>query len=194
MASQHVPQADAALVDYNLWDNNQQEKTLAEYVRLQMSLGFIPSDSDIQEQARRIHYGTNDHRNKTFLDDPINMHLFKRQNGLAPLDAPDLPVLTEMAELGNPIRPTSTALESHTPSITSLHWDLGQVPTSFNMNCITDPWQSLMTVAQDQPSTNTNPTRPLPYFLSDTNCYRRLVRELSRFVASCMSPNNPNQQ
>ncbi|KAF5677444.1 homeobox 4 [Fusarium circinatum] len=30
------------------------------------------------------------------------------------------------------------------------------------------------------------------FFLTDTNCYRRLFRELRRFVTSIMSPNNPN--
>jgi hypothetical protein len=29
-------------------------------------------------------------------------------------------------------------------------------------------------------------------FLNDSNCYRRLARELSRFVATTMSPRNPN--
>ncbi|OLN86351.1 Homeobox protein 4-like protein 3 [Colletotrichum chlorophyti] len=32
----------------------------------------------------------------------------------------------------------------------------------------------------------------MPFFLNDCNRYRRLSRELSRFVASTMSPNNPN--
>ncbi|KAF4960826.1 hypothetical protein FGADI_659 [Fusarium gaditjirri] len=30
------------------------------------------------------------------------------------------------------------------------------------------------------------------FFLTDANCYRRLFRELKRFVTSMMSPNNPN--
>lgn len=32
----------------------------------------------------------------------------------------------------------------------------------------------------------------MPFFLNDPNRYRRLARELSRFVATSMSPNNPN--
>ncbi|CAI0648990.1 unnamed protein product [Colletotrichum noveboracense] len=32
----------------------------------------------------------------------------------------------------------------------------------------------------------------MPFFLNDNNRYRRLAKELSRFVASTMSPNNPN--
>ncbi|KAI0597484.1 hypothetical protein F4775DRAFT_255467 [Biscogniauxia sp. FL1348] len=31
-----------------------------------------------------------------------------------------------------------------------------------------------------------------PYFLNDANCFRRLARGLSRFVAATTSPNNPN--
>ncbi|CAK7563692.1 MAG: hypothetical protein SEPTF4163_001567 [Sporothrix epigloea] len=33
---------------------------------------------------------------------------------------------------------------------------------------------------------------PSPFFLNDTNCYRRLARELTRYVNILMSPNNPN--
>ncbi|CAK7266777.1 hypothetical protein SEPCBS119000_002203 [Sporothrix epigloea] len=33
---------------------------------------------------------------------------------------------------------------------------------------------------------------PSPFFLNDTNCYRRLARELTRYVSILMSPNNPN--
>jgi hypothetical protein len=36
------------------------------------------------------------------------------------------------------------------------------------------------------------PFKVTPFFLNDTNCYRRLARELGRFVASAMSPKNPN--
>ncbi|RSM19469.1 hypothetical protein CDV31_001629 [Fusarium ambrosium] len=37
-----------------------------------------------------------------------------------------------------------------------------------------------------------NSTPVTPFFLNDNNSYRRLTRELSRFVVSCMSPNDPN--
>ncbi|RSL66523.1 hypothetical protein CEP54_003740 [Fusarium duplospermum] len=45
-------------------------------------------------------------------------------------------------------------------------------------------------------STHLNPSinsiSVTPFFLNDNNSYHRLTRELSRFVVSCMSPNNPN--
>lgn len=34
--------------------------------------------------------------------------------------------------------------------------------------------------------------KPSPFFLNDTNCYRRLARELTRYVSAAMSPNNPH--
>lgn len=43
-------------------------------------------------------------------------------------------------------------------------------------------------------STNRSPNFiiPSPFFLNDTNCYRRLARELTRYTSMAMSPNNPN--
>ncbi|KAH8129503.1 hypothetical protein LI328DRAFT_159845 [Trichoderma asperelloides] len=40
---------------------------------------------------------------------------------------------------------------------------------------------------------NNSENQPPRYFLSDVNCYGRLEKELTRFVASCLSPNNPLQ-
>ena len=46
----------------------------------------------------------------------------------------------------------------------------------------------------DGSSTNRSPNViiPSPFFLNDTNCYRRLARELTRYTTMAMSPNNPN--
>lgn len=43
------------------------------------------------------------------------------------------------------------------------------------------------------PQHNNSQNQPPRYFLSDVNCYGRLEKELTRFVASCLSPNNPLQ-
>jgi hypothetical protein len=43
------------------------------------------------------------------------------------------------------------------------------------------------------PQYNNSQSQPPRYFLSDVNCYGRLEKELTRFVASCLSPNNPLQ-
>jgi hypothetical protein len=173
------------------------ERELQEWVKFQLALGKNLSDADIQTQARMIVYKNDDPWNQTALDNPALLHLFKRQNGLAPkdqygLDTFDLPVLNEAAEHG---------ISSH-PSSQVLHWDFEEteitrpLPVTSNSNSgpITPVFdRPLHTLVSNQPSCNTNPVQPLKYFLNDANCYGRLVRELSRFVTTCMSPNNPNQ-
>lgn len=44
----------------------------------------------------------------------------------------------------------------------------------------------------NRPTHSPNLLVPSPFFLNDTNCYRRLARELTRFTNMVMSPNNPN--
>lgn len=72
-----------------------------------------------------------------------------------------------------------------------LHWGFsdevidGILPMNTNNNLPTSSVQ----ISQQTNSEN----QPPRYFLSDVNCYGRLEKELTRFVASCLSPNNPLQ-
>lgn len=201
MAVEHIRSTDDKTIDYSIHNFARLENDLKDYVRTQLAAGITPSDSDLQRKARLIIYKNDDPWNQTAADDPALLHVFKRQNGLAPSadDGPDLPALQESAEFGLP---------SNTSSPRSLHWDLestgiGILPSPVSGSDIqfapgagaSTPVfdQPLHTLVQNQPSANQNPTQPLRYFLNDANCYGRLVRELTRFVSSCMSPNNPNQ-
>ncbi|RDW91833.1 hypothetical protein BP5796_01227 [Coleophoma crateriformis] len=191
MEYEHIRSTDATSIDYSLHTFGRIEGELADYVRLQQSLGFTPTDMEIQDKARWIIYKSDDPWNQTAIDNPAYLQVFKEKHGLAPRSELDLEVINEMLLKGNmnPInleQPASTANELQSPK--NLHWDLKQTagsPKAAN--------QPLDTSVQNQLSTDTNPTQPLRYFLTDANCYRRLVRELSRFVTSCMSANNPNQ-
>jgi len=201
MAMEHIRSKDDKSIDYSILNFARLENELKDWCRFQLALGNKPSDSDIQRQARLIVYKNDDPWNQTAADDPATLHLFKRQNGLAPKDENgasnmDLPTLSEATE------PSMNA-----PSPKTIHWDLGQIAIGFSsrnnsgqnsgrnsaMEISPTVDQPLMTLIQNQPSTNTNPVQPLKYFLNDANCYGRLVRELTRFVTSCMSPNNPMQ-
>jgi hypothetical protein len=80
-----------------------------------------------------------------------------------------------------------------------LHWDLDGVPihsSPANENESgsggrNSPEEPLIITP---PSMNlTSAGQPLKYFLNDAQCYGRLMRELTRYVKTCMSPNNPNQ-
>jgi hypothetical protein len=205
LSEEHIRSTDETTIDYSIHNFSRFENELREYARTQLAAGITPTDTDLQRKARLIIYKNDDPWNQTAADDPALLHLFKRQNGLAPSadDGPDLPAVPEVSEFGTGNLPSTTS------SPRSLHWDLqnigiGMVPSPFSgsdrqVGPITGTSTStpsdapLHTLIQNQPSTNTNPTQPLRYFLNDVNCYGRLVRGLTRFVTSCMSPNNPNQ-
>lgn len=191
MANEGVRSKDETSIDHAIHNYARLEAELKDYVHLQSTLSIKPSDSDLQRHARLIVYGNDDQWNQTWADDPLYLHIFKTRNGLAPA-AENKPSIMFPTAMDSPEQAAS-------PPSRTLHWELenietrsrpgskGTVPnTSYNQ-----PIHTLKTA--NQPSTNSNPTQPLKYFLNDANCYNRLVRELSRFVARCMSPNNPNQ-
>jgi hypothetical protein len=206
MASEQIRSTDDKSIDYSINNHARLVRELGNWTRFQISVGVTPNDADLQRQARLIVYKNDDPWNQTAIDDPAILHLFKRQNGLAPPDengvaSLDLPTLPETCHNGCE-EDLGGHLHSH-PSPRTLHWDLedagvGLPSPRSGRNSATGPIspnidRPLHTSIQNQPSTNTNPTQPLKYFLNDANCYGRLVRELSRFVTTCTSPNNPNQ-
>jgi hypothetical protein len=200
IAFEHIRSSDDKSIDYSIHNFSRLENELKDWARFHIALGNPPTDADIQRQARLIVYKNDDPWNQTAVDDPAILHLFKRQAGLAPIDVQgvnslDLPSLSEGSETG-------VATQQHNAfemPPKNLHWDLEHTgiglpsPGHSTASPKTRLDQPLHTLIQNQPSTNTNPTQPLKYFLNDANCYGRLVRELTRFVTACISPNNPNQ-
>ncbi|ESZ95442.1 hypothetical protein SBOR_4183 [Sclerotinia borealis F-4128] len=191
MADEFIRSKDETSIDHAIHNYARLEAELKDYVQLQSTLNMEPSDSDLQRHARLIVYGSDDQWNQTWADDPLYLHMFKTRNGLAPA-AEDKPSIMFPTAIDSPEQAASSLSRT-------LHWELenietrsrsGSKVTSPNMN-YNQPVHALK--ASNQPSTNSNPTQPLRYFLNDANCYNRLVRELSRFVARCVSPNNPNQ-
>lgn len=210
MRSEEIRSMDETSIDYSIHNHARLEREMREWVRFQLASGSKPTDAELQSQARMIVYQNDDPWNQTAIDDPAILHLFKRQNGLAPMDQHgahiiDLPTLNEGLEVDR-----VCVASPQTPR--TLHWDLDDVAisltslsplsgTSSKRSSITPILAAtptfdrpLQTLVSNQPSCNTNPVQPLKYFLNDANCYGRLVRELTRFVKTCMSPNNPNQQ
>ncbi|KAH6673536.1 hypothetical protein B0J14DRAFT_512100 [Halenospora varia] len=195
MAIENVRSKDDKTIDYSVHNKLRLEQELAEWARLSLAQGITPSDADVQRHARLIVYKNDDPWNQTEMDDTALLHLFKAQNGLGPQneDGPQMPTISMEASV------------YHSPqSPKTLHWDLEktgiglpapqQNPSSGNSSAramTPNLDKPLHTLVQNQPSTNTNPTQPLRYFLNDANCYGRLVRELSRYVTTCMSINNP---
>ncbi|CAG8960757.1 hypothetical protein HYFRA_00002294 [Hymenoscyphus fraxineus] len=207
MFSEQIRSTDPTSIDYSIHNEQRLENEMIEWVKIQRLQGITPTDADIQHHARMIVYKNGDPWNQTVMDNSPMLYLFKRQQGLAPDDSicPVMPPLQE-STLPTQLSPITS------PAPRVLHWDLEdigsvvpKVSASPNHNgnnghqnacpatAIEALDQPLHTRIQNQPSTNTNPTQPLRYFLNDANCYGRLVRELSRFVTSCTSANNPNR-
>lgn len=172
---------DPTTIDSTIHNPSRLELELAEHVRGQLSLGIQPSDAYLQSQARIIIYEYDDGWNQTAADDPLWLLAFKQRhvlggspvsmsvndNGPLPMAhmAPDAGVWAPMSQ------PNSTPDRRSSGSATQSSHSAGV--------CIG--------VRSASPSQTTG-----RYYMSDTNCYQRLARELKKWVASTMSPNNPN--
>ncbi|KAL7917700.1 hypothetical protein ACQKWADRAFT_306126 [Trichoderma austrokoningii] len=73
----------------------------------------------------------------------------------------------------------------------TLHWGYSDeiIDSTLPINTNDDVLASTV----QTPQNDNCPNKPPRYFLSDVNCYGRLEKELTRFVASCLSSNNPLQ-
>ncbi|TGO82420.1 hypothetical protein BPOR_0835g00040 [Botrytis porri] len=197
MANEGVRSKDETSIDHAIHNYARLEAEMKDYVQTQAALGIKPADSDLQRHARLIVYGSDDQWNQTWADDPLYLHIFKTRNGLAPA-AENKPSIMFPTAIDSPGQAASS------PSRT-LHWELenyearsrpgskgskGSKGTSPNTN-YNQPIHTL--TASNQPSVTSSPAQSLKYFINDVNSNTRLVRELLRFVARCMSPNNPNQ-
>lgn len=190
MAFEDIRSTDEKTIDYSIYNYGRLEKELVDFVHAQRAAGLVTTDADLQRQARLIIYGNDDPWNQTLADDPKQLLNFKRLNGLAPRD--------HTTKISQP------AFQSP-PSPRTLHWNLDNAPVVPSPNSGNDScpgsggWNTpnvelpLHALTTNQPSANSNPVQPLKYFLNDAQCYGRLLRELTRFVKTSMSPNNPNQ-
>lgn len=149
-------------VDQTIHNYGTLEAKLADFVKVQVGLGVIPSDTDLQRQARLIIYEIDDPFLQTAADDAFWLIHFKINHGLSNVDGPVHSLTPEssgnLSQSRSPVSPSSDSNNSMHNS------PLPQQPGK---------------------------ARSL-YTLQDANCYRRLELELSRFVASCVSKHSPN--
>jgi hypothetical protein len=164
---------DPTTIDSTIHNYSRLEAELSDFVKTNLSTGVIPTDADLQRQARLIIYEFDDGWNQTAADNPDWLQAFKQRH-VQPSSAD-----TPMNNSPSTIEPgCSYAL--HRPS-----------------NTISPSRTLTNTAAAPAPAStstgSTNPPIKLPaFFLNDANCYRRLARELSRWVGATMSPMNPN--
>lgn len=162
---------DLSLIDSTIHNYSRLDRELGEYLQIQRSLGFEPSDSDLQLQARLIIYENPDSWNQTAADDEEWLQNFKERQSSAG---------------GGALMPMDDSLTSPFPHNFDSDLNLLSPLRSAPATCLANV---------TSPQTNQRSTVKLkagPFFFNDANCYRRLERDLRRFVASTMSVNNPN--
>jgi hypothetical protein len=164
-----IRSTDPMSIDSTIHSYTRLERELADFLKMQRSLGVEPSDDDLQRQARIIIYEFDDGWNQTAADNVPWLAAFRERH------------LPE----GSP--PNNSAFEQ------SLSYTYPSTATSAKPT-----WDSPLGFGEDAGITM---ERDLCYrgsdkftmFLNDANCYRRLERELGRWVTTTMSPHNPNR-
>lgn len=152
------------------------ETELAEFVRNQLAMGNEPRDADLRKQARIILYEFDDGSHQTAADNEDWLNAFKSRH-LDPIAGSCVSSIPSDSLL---------ALES-----TMANANGGGMKTTFLSTLPNNCFENSMYTGLGRAHGNT--VRTGPFFLNDANCYRRLARELSRWVASTLSPNNPNR-
>ncbi|KID98463.1 C2H2 type zinc finger containing protein, partial [Metarhizium majus ARSEF 297] len=172
---QTVRSKDPRSIDSTIHSHSRLERELADYLRQQRSIGHEPTNEDLQRQARIIIYEFDDGWNQTAADSIHWLESFRDRHpeGGSPNNAPttttdSYPATTTVASTG----PTSC---HKSPKSTE------EPPNHLTQN----DFQHLLSIDRNG--------RAMPFFLNDANCYRRLAKELRRWVKSTMSPNNPNR-
>ncbi|VUC22103.1 unnamed protein product [Clonostachys rosea] len=158
---------DPTNIDSTIHSYTRLESELRDFLRDQRALGLEPTDEDLQRQARIIIYEFDDGWNQTAADNALWLKAFKERHlhDLSPSMTETSPGLS-MSKT-HPSTTTDTPITQHSPDA------VRAAPKALDMNG--------------------NLLKLTPFFLNDANCYRRLSKELSRWVAATMSPNNPNQ-
>ncbi|KAL6364457.1 hypothetical protein LRP88_01858 [Fusarium phalaenopsidis] len=204
----------------NIFEGCELEGSLCRYIGMHMSLGLQLSDYEIQQEAchaiSRLEVPS-PNPSKRFMEFLVRL-IWDSTEWLGPLrergrfysegeiagqgphllDPQQFPFGTFIpSELPN----LMAGLEqSETPQLpTSLLWTPALETAQPSMQPFAEPPSSPWAPAMSESTFDSSHLNPAinsisitPFFLNDNNSYRRLTRELSRFVVSCMSPNNPN--
>lgn len=161
-----IRSTDPTSIDSTIHSYSRLERELGDFLKMQRIMGAEPSDDDLQRQARIIIYEFDDGWNQTAADNIAWLEAFKQRH---------------------PADNSSTSESS--PSFSLQGGTQSTVSGPSNR-----PGASMMAQCHDIAM---NERRKQGgnrgyLFMNDANCYRRLAKELARWVASTMSPNNPN--
>ncbi|PTB63932.1 hypothetical protein BBK36DRAFT_1125494 [Trichoderma citrinoviride] len=156
---------DPNSIDSTIHNYSRLETELVAFLKQQRSKGREPTDEELQRQARVTIYEFDDGWNQTVADNHEWLAAFRQRNP---------PEQTTSPALKGAVATMSKSAEEAFPSHSS---------------STANPFSEF----QARLDANGNHHRSFQYFLNDANCYRRLEKELKRWVTSTMSKNNPNR-
>ncbi|KAI1081593.1 hypothetical protein F5B20DRAFT_534551 [Whalleya microplaca] len=166
---------DPTTIDSTVHNYSRLEFELGEYLRVQRSIGTEPTDADLQRQARIIIYELDDEWNQTAADDKEWLGNFRQRH--SPKKSP-----TTSTKGASPTNLNTSSAQSQDPVPAGESRYLSSLPST-PVDCRGRPISG----------GNLSSIKAGPFFLNDANCFHRLARGLSRFVASTMSANNPSR-
>ncbi|KAF5539203.1 monocarboxylate transporter 4 [Fusarium napiforme] len=183
----------------NIFENCELESALQQYMTAHTSMGHFPTDSELQQEACNVLNRTetaSSHPSRRFLDFLMRL-VWSSTVWLEPF--------RQRAE-------TLVALANESVSDSYFLW--GQTDTAVPLDAsmeldMLQPWVenrslspegvpeipaiSMHSTPESRALVRDKVRTQTPFFINDNNSYRRLKRELSRFVMTTMSPNNPNR-
>lgn len=171
---------DPNKIDSTIHNYSRLERSLKDYMDSQRANGIEPTDEDLQAQARIIIYEFDDGWNQTAADNPEWLKAFRQRH----TESSETQSRTATTSTGSPSSMEGTQRQQlETIAQTQFKPVTGSC-TLTNLHAIESAMSHSPCGAKRNATGN--------YFVNDANCYRRLARELTRFVTSTMSPNNPN--
>lgn len=170
---------DQSAVNSTIYNYSQLEVELAEFTRNQRTLGSSPTDDELRSHARCVVHKCSKSQNETAADNKAWLDAFKQRH---------LQTETRRASPSNSNSP-GLALE---PLIHGLNTTQGNAAGSGFSHFAGSGTNSPANLQCPEPSSMCDMKRS-QLFLNGSGNARQLVRELARYVASAMSPNNPNR-
>ncbi|KAI7770161.1 hypothetical protein LZL87_002532 [Fusarium oxysporum] len=183
----------------NIFENCELEAALQQYMTAHTSMGHFPTDSELQQEACNVLNRTetsSSHPSRRFLDFLMRLvwsstvwlepfrHRAETLVALANESVNDSYFLWGQTDTAVPLD-ASMELDMLQPWVENRSLSPEGVPEIPAISMHSTPESRAL--IRDKVRTAT------PFFINDNNSYRRLKRELSRFVMTTMSPNNPNR-
>ncbi|WQF83479.1 Putative Homeobox domain, HTH CenpB-type DNA-binding domain, Homeobox-like domain superfamily [Colletotrichum destructivum] len=166
---------DATKIDSTIHNYSRLERSLADYLERQRSMGIEPCNDSLQREARIIIYEFDDGWNQTAADNLDWLAAFRHRHPSASVQASSLtttPASQSQLSQGG----IQQAISETSPS------NVSSANASKSLACpfLTDE------TADDYGARDQAPpslTQTGPFFLNDANCFRRLMRELARWTS-----------